>query len=313
MKKIWREYGLIAVLLAIALGGYFYLGEHKQDILSYSLDAIGNRLVDLVDDADSKDRIEAAFDSFKSRVLAHEVPIDRVESIAANVLNLTTSGASLSGEEAQLVLELSTEPLTEALPAPELEEVVDDSPETPLPSVSVTAESDRTLADVGVKISALIAFAEKVDAMAPGADPVMKRHIRFTSDDGLRVEVDSVSGALWSTGSMRSLAQEIEKEQMVTWAENVAVKKEARSRMLSRHRKSMEKALKDARADAPMENANLVLLRRINGLRSKGFGAGLDSTVLNIRIDMALKEAMKNLKRLPEVKDAGAAQGVDSY
>jgi hypothetical protein len=61
MTSSLREYGLIALLIAVSVGGYLLFERNKEDLLSFSLDAIGTKLVNLVDDETAKIRIAEAF------------------------------------------------------------------------------------------------------------------------------------------------------------------------------------------------------------------------------------------------------------
>jgi len=302
MKKVWREYGMIAVLFIVAVGGYFYVGEHKEDILSYSLDAIGDRLVQLVDDPGSKAQIADAFDRFKARVLANEVPTDQVETIAADVLNLSTNGEKLSSEEAEMVLQFSMEPLAAALPIPESDEF--DGNESDITPVAPERPPAVALEEVGSRISALIAFAEQAETVVTASDPGIRSHYRFTSDDGLGVEMDSVSGMLWSMDTMKDLAREIEDLHLVTWADDVEANRSVLKREAEKHRSTIEEIR--IRMEAPMAGtvAGLLRLERLNQLREKGFGAGLETAVLNMRMDLVLKGMLKNLNAGQAVESA---------
>ncbi len=302
MKKIWHEYGVIAVLLIVAVGGYFYVNEHKEDILSYSLDAIGDRLVRLVDDPGSKAKIADAFDRFKDRVLANEVPADQVETIAANVLNLSTNQERLSPEEAEMVLQFSMEPLSEALPLPESDEI--DESDSGITLVAPKRPPGIALEGVGSRISALLAFADHAETAATESDPGIRAHYRFTINDGLGLEMDSVSGMLWSMDTMAGVAREIEDLNLVTWADDVKSSRAMLTQETEKHGSTIEEIR--IRMEAPMAGAEAGLLRleRLNQLRKKGFGAGMDAAVLNMRMDLVLKEMLKNLNAEPAVEGA---------
>ncbi len=73
MTSSLREYGLIALLIAVSVGGYLLFERNKEDLLSFSLDAIGTKLVNLVDDETAKIRIAEAFKRFQQQVRDNEL------------------------------------------------------------------------------------------------------------------------------------------------------------------------------------------------------------------------------------------------
>ncbi|MCH8961036.1 MAG: hypothetical protein IH820_06845, partial [Bacteroidetes bacterium] len=83
MNKLFREYGLIIILILVGIVGYLALRGEEQNILAHSLDGIRNRLVAMVDDVASREAIAVRFDRFKDKVLGQEVSPGEVENMAA--------------------------------------------------------------------------------------------------------------------------------------------------------------------------------------------------------------------------------------
>ena len=138
MKKLLREYGLILILILVGIVGYLALRGNEQDILAHSLDGIRNRLVAMVDDVANREAIAAHFDRFKDKVLAKEVSTEDVEHVAANVLNLSNSGSSITPEQAELMLDMaSSAPEATLLPMPVA--LAPPAPPTPLATPEPTA------------------------------------------------------------------------------------------------------------------------------------------------------------------------------
>ena len=50
MKNLFGEYGLIIILIVVAMVGYLVVRGNEEDILARSLDGIRDRLVAMVDD-----------------------------------------------------------------------------------------------------------------------------------------------------------------------------------------------------------------------------------------------------------------------
>lgn len=171
MKSIWREYGLIAILIIVSVTGYFLYGKHKDDLVAFSLDTIGTRLEAMVDDPVARDRLAVAFDAFRERVESREVdPVD-VEHVAANLLNLTTSGERLAADDIDMVVDL-WEPRAAEIPRP------------PKP----TAEEWNRRA---LRVNEAISVAEKALVSIP-RDSLRGHLFRFATNDrgAIRVVVE---------------------------------------------------------------------------------------------------------------------------
>ena len=79
MKKILNEYGLIAVLLIVSVGGYLALGDQKEDFLSAPLDAIEARFTDLMADDASKLEMSDSYADFRKKVIDQEITPEQLE------------------------------------------------------------------------------------------------------------------------------------------------------------------------------------------------------------------------------------------
>ena len=118
MKRFLREYGVVVVVIIAGMVGYTIFYENKEEILTGSLDVIRERLVAMIDDVSSRDVVARHFDRFQEKVLAQEVPPAEVANIAANVLNLSNSGSTITPEQAALMLEFADETAARAFDPP---------------------------------------------------------------------------------------------------------------------------------------------------------------------------------------------------
>ena len=319
MRNFWRDYGIIGVLIAIAVGGYFLIGERKNDILSYSLDAIGNRLIELVDDDARKEDVADAFSRFKDRVSSKEVAPEQIENIAANVLNLSTSGAQLSPEEAEMVLDLALESPADVLPIPqillgELPAATDKvTPVSPPSAPGTVVISDDQLVKLGSRVTAMVSFAEKMKEMAASDKKVkdFSKHYHFTFDDGLRIVVDTMADTVWAHEELRELVSELDREKWVDWRQNLVEERRVRDERIQKVKERISIARRQEGvvvSRLPGEWTALVKLERLNRLQELGLVVNMDTALLRMRIDITIREAMKRFEESLEAAKEAAVR-----
>ncbi|MFQ5568051.1 MAG: hypothetical protein ACE5G0_00165 [Rhodothermales bacterium] len=252
MKGLVREYGLIVIIIILCMVGYWLFRENKGGILDYSLDVIGERLIAMVDDEASKQLIADRFFRFKDRVMAREVAPEEVEHVVANVLNLSNSGATLTAEQAELMLQFaSVEPEETLLPVPDLSETAGGI--EPAPSDSIEApDLSSTLAAVTpeppapsdapeplepVEIEDLNALGDRLESMLSLNEVIQEaieeraaqrqelvQHIRFRFDNGLHIDIDAGMSDEMKRVEFKRLAEEVQKleeKRMVVWRKNM--------------------------------------------------------------------------------------------
>ncbi|QXD16993.1 hypothetical protein GQ464_008685 [Rhodocaloribacter litoris] len=218
MRNLWREYGLIVALIVVAMAAYLVYNQHRERLLASSLDLIGSRLVAMVEGSENhRGTVARLFDQFKKQVLQREVTPVQVEYVAANVLNLSSSGAKLTPEEVRLVLEPALASVPDAVPAT--------PPAAPAPSTPSPAPS---MADVGRRIGEVLAFETRLRSLLsedPALHEKLAGHIQFHFDGGLRVVIDEdVPARLTRAERERFLAavRALEEGRRVRWEKHLA-------------------------------------------------------------------------------------------
>jgi hypothetical protein len=208
LRQFVRGYGiLIACSVAILISLLFYQ-EYKQDVLAYSLELVGDKLVEMSPKDEDKATISAIYDAFKERVLAKEVPPSQVGHIAANILNLDHNGATLTPEQAAAMLEPSL--LTLA---------VYESPGEP---TRISVDTDRWVV-LGERIINVCEFDKKIQEVAKAANLEghrLKDQVHYECKDGLRVAVDIKLEHLL-TEQLPDDIHLLEKEALVVWHERM--------------------------------------------------------------------------------------------
>lgn len=277
MKSVLREYGVIIGLIVISVSGYLLFSQNKQDILAYSMDVLGEKLVSLIDDPESKMRVAAAFDRFEGQVLSKEVSPQQVQYVAANVLNLVNSGARLSPEEAEYVLELKA-------PGPP-GGPTDVAPGTLPQPHSVTFDADLTR--LGENLEAIFQFSDAVGHQ----DSTSKRSIRFeTNMDGLFVVVDSMLENEYIALTSQPLKETLDQRKLIRWEKEVSQSIQEKERWFkSEEARLAELGRFEERTELNKRVESLTLVRR---LQSLGVEAGIDSTAISREVELILAEAL---------------------
>jgi len=298
MKTVWREYGAIATLLVVAVGGYLYMSRNQVDLLDLSLQTIGGHLLSLVPDGSDRRNVEAALDTLRMRVDEGEVPPEQIERYAASVFNIGTSGRTLAPEEAEMVVRMAYGEQS-LLPAP------DGSSAAPPPRPK-KATAGTELADLAETLQPMMAFFESVRPEAV-ADTAGGPVVRFYSDGRLRVVIDD---RLREKIEQESAAQALMQERAVSWRAHFAEAVEA-ERLRFEERADRLGELATVWADTLRIKPTATALARLQRLRSLGLvpESHVDSIV--IVIEHELESLVRKLPPppAPPAADRGSDKG----
>ncbi|GMQ82169.1 MAG: hypothetical protein BMS9Abin05_1614 [Rhodothermia bacterium] len=314
MTKFFKEYGLVLLLIVVGVGGYLLLGDEREDILSSSLDALGLRLISMVDDTDGRAKTADTFEDFKAKVAANDITPDQLERIAANVLNLTSSGAKLSPEEADLVLGLSIEGDASALPMPDLpdtggEQPPEITPVAPEPNVIARTWSRKSSNEIGERLATMVQFADKVKEMSAsvGSDTDIALSIQYIVDDGLKVVVDTIASKFLEMSEIQALANELERDRVVIWEKNVRDARRKHIETLKKQRRRLEETRISSGALSQRDAGKIIALERLNKIQEAGVVLQIDSSLYRLRIDLIINEALKAVESKLEFIQQDAA------
>lgn len=183
--------------------------------------------------------------------MAQEVSPEEVENIAANVLNLSNSGSTLTPEQAELMLEFASAPAEATLlpvamaPDGATPPTPTAPPTAPAPATPPTPIDPTRLAALAERLASMIAFDVEVheamaDRQANRRD--MARHIRYRVDQGLHIDIDAEM-ATAMTQRLASRVERLEKRKMIVWKQNMAEEMHA-DRERARHELRSVEALK---------------------------------------------------------------------
>jgi hypothetical protein len=316
MKKLLNEYGLIAALLIVSVGGYLSLGEQKEDFLSDPLDAIGARFTDLMADDASKAEFSESYAQFRKKVMDKEITPEQFESVAASVLNLESSGEAISWEEATMVLSLASEPTYMVLPGPATVSAsvpaVPASPAAPLPNkdlytrlpVPSADATGRTFAASDVSPERYKIMNERMtdvfalaDAMSDEskASSNLRSHVKFVMSDGISVVVDSNAVALWNEGGMRTLTRDIERKRMVQFKGSLEEYNQTREARFDAQRELYARSEAN-HLQSNIEKEYVMAIERLHKLESMGMVVEIDTVHLRKSMEHSIEMMMLELQ-----------------
>jgi hypothetical protein len=300
MSKYIRYAAAIIVVLAILVTADYFIVKQNPDVLGYSLDQLGERLIDMV--PEGKEAVQGLFDQFVSRVQAEEVSPDQVEQVAANILNLKNQNATLTPEQAESVISFTL--YTPEPPAPVVQDSIRKQKRLPFGPSRRKLRPPRerialkSLERLGERLKVAFECNDRLQETFKDARNIQNL-VRFEIADGLRLAIDSdLKGAI-AEGEFEDLASELrhlEKQEMVVWQLNLA--HEAQKRMEHRQKelesihelRKLEHLAKREELKALKELESLELLKNLEVL---GFVPNFNSDSLHIVIEKRVKEAVK--------------------
>ncbi len=230
MSKTLKKVGYLMVTVALTAVLYwlfFVDSGSKQDVLEYSLNMLGKKLMAMMPDTSNTQPVATLYDDFMARAKNKEIPPEKIELVAANILNLSKLDTVISPQEAELVIRWSlAEPV-------ELKEVAPDtnghSPSVPAPSrpfrrADIPPEQWRM---IGERIRSANRFNDEYQkAMKQyreaGVDPQFQ--YLFHVEDGLRIAIDSTMKQHFDQRKFREMQKhlhELERQRVIVWQKDL--------------------------------------------------------------------------------------------
>ncbi len=233
MGKALKNIGFFLVtiiLTAIIFWLVFVDKESKQGVLEYSLGLLGQKLMAMLPDTSDTQPLEALYEDFVTKAKNQEVAPEKIENVAASILNLSHIDSVISPQEAEAIIRLSlADPVRIERVAPE--NIVIDRPEripdfiavAPAPPKAYKKVSPREWAVIGERIESAYKFnTEYQKAMKKfhetSCAPEFQMH--FKVEDGLRIKIDSNLKQQLDEKKYKDLqkeVQELEKHRIIVW------------------------------------------------------------------------------------------------
>jgi len=121
--RIVKNFFIALFVLAIS-SAIFYTQitdeEVKEDILRTTLEAFGDELLAMVPEGGQKTDLERRYQDFLTRAEQNQVPPEKIEDMAATILNIAAQDSEISAEQAIEVLDFEPPAALGSIPAPEM-------------------------------------------------------------------------------------------------------------------------------------------------------------------------------------------------
>ncbi len=212
MRNVWREYGLIALLIVVAMAGYLIYYQSKGDILSASLNVIGDRLVTMVLGGESASGL---LDQFKARVLGEDAHTPAPDYAPADADTPVADEALTVADEVEITRQPSPAPAA----APRAPAVASPAPVAlPEPSASsILADADET--------NVFVAEIRRIFPDDPELQQKLSEYVHLRLEDGLRITIDPEAVRMMREEERKRLLaaiRKLEQRKRALWAENLA-------------------------------------------------------------------------------------------
>ena len=226
MRENFRKVGLVLAALIISVAVYltFYAEEEvKQNVLEYSLDLMGEKLLALVPDGTKKNKLTELYQDFKERATKGNVAPQQIESMAANILNTGNTETALTPQQAEGILRsamLAPTPISELLYI----ELGSGEP----PQLARAPKPER-LQFVGKRVKTMFELNEKI-YIAIKKNRVKyhekARQIHYRVKDGLNIIMDVSLRSHLDEEEFKNLAEQLkalEQDRVLKWEKDLSV------------------------------------------------------------------------------------------
>lgn len=193
MLKALKNIVFFILILAISGAVYWiiYLDSNKkQDSLEYALRLVGKDLLAKVKNEEDKEIVETKYDEFLQKAQNNELDPEKVEQIAANIINISNAETTLTSQQAEKLLSIAyttKDSIFETPSSPKY--TLDDIPEPPPPIRAERPELD----DVRRRIIAFHSINKELKDLA------RERKIQFNEENfnvvmqperGMKIKMD---------------------------------------------------------------------------------------------------------------------------
>lgn len=279
MNENLRNAGILTLLFLAVLAIYFLTNQAHSGGLDEYMVRLGDKLLTMVPDGSGKDALADAYGDFAEKVRRREVEPERVERVAAGILNASIASDSLSPEQAEALLNLAAFVPVDTIKAPQ----------SKMPAPAKPARSDWERLDK--RIRTVYEFnetmAEKRKAIAPLQQSVTGTMV-FRVEPDLTVTIDQALQDALSQKEMQKVAEEIrrmEHQEIIVWKKDFQKELQEQHAQMKIELRIMQQELEKLKS----MQINIVLPEIVKSVES------LDS--LNIPIPVNLDSIMEEVEK----------------
>ena len=257
MLKVLKNIGffLATIIITAAIFWLVFINkESKQDVLDYSLGLLGEKLMAMVPEGEEKKPVKDLYENFLAQAKQKEVPPEKIENVAASILNLSNMDTVVTAKEAEAILKLSlAEPI-------KIEQAAADTFTTrsikrkprfiavaPPPPKPPKKRSPEEWTIVGERIKSAYEFnSEYQQAMRNYYRKLHDPHLRmkFHVEDGLKISIDENLKPEFDRRKFKRLQEKMkkmEKERIIVWQKNFSEEMREEQERLKHELESLKK------------------------------------------------------------------------
>jgi hypothetical protein len=231
MENALKKIGFLMLTLVLTAGIYWLVFVDKatrQDALEYSLNLLGKKLLAMVPDTTDKQPVQTLYDQFVQQATYQQIPAERIERVAANILNLSNADAAVTPEQAEAVLRWAMNEPVQVVRSGE-STIVISGPRTTAEATVAPPPPPRPrpedLKKTGERIKAMYTFNLALQKAMEEQQQLNDQRLKmvYRVDDGLKIVVDPKLKLQFASPENKQLyitLQRLEKEKQLIWQEN---------------------------------------------------------------------------------------------
>lgn len=232
MENALKKIGFVMLTLILTAGIYWLVFVDKairQDALEYSLNLLGKKLLAMVPDTADKQPVQTLYDQFVKQATYQQIPAERIERVAANILNLSNADAAVTPEQAEAVLRWAMDEPLQVVRSGESTFVISGQRTGAEATVAVPPPPPRPrpeeLKKTGERIKAMYAFNLALQKAMEEQHQLHDQRLKmiYRVDDGLKIVVDpklKLQIASPENKQVYITLQRLEKEKQLIWQED---------------------------------------------------------------------------------------------
>ncbi len=286
LKEALRGGGLAVFLLLGAIAVYQLAIRPKAGDLNRYVNLLGNQLLAMVPEGAGKESLAQVYRDFMEKVANREVPPERVERVAAGILNLANREKVITPEQARAVIRLAEyAPVADSVNMPMGSEL---PPLPPLPP--------GNWEELGTRLKELYEFNEKFRGIPlppqPGQPPLAQK-ILFRAENGIKVVIDEAVKVELSRQELHDVEKkvaELEKLNLLRWQKDFDKQLERELQQVNVELERVEVILEDLEWQQKEQKIKTItVVKSLQSLDSLG-------VPIPVNVDSILKEVQKQLK-----------------
>ncbi len=226
---LFKKIGFALLVFFMSVGIFFLLSNNEQiktNILRTSLELFGKELLAMVPEGNEKDLLVDRYNQFINKAENDEIPPEKIEKIAATILNLANQDSLISAEKAINALELTDlEPISKdslSIRSSFIKRV----PDFRMPLPFLWKLHDKKHMELANRLTAAREFHVFMRNMSipDSCLDVMKKHYVFMADSGLRIVMDMNIEKAMPVERVKSLEDKIgilEEQNQLVWTKDI--------------------------------------------------------------------------------------------